>query len=117
MVRQGDTLIPRAPWKQFSFKPGTQKFAYPLAGWRQAKQGRLCPDAGAKEFTLLLIRELVENIQLYCFKLDVNAWRKLFPFHEVFDYLMEGNSKQDRNISLFCFKSKLLAWLGFQNPK
>lgn len=80
----------------------------------------MCPDAGAKEFTLLLIRELVENIQLlliYCFKLDVSAWRKLFPFHEVFDYLMEGNSKQDRNISLFCFKSKLLAWLGFQNPK
>lgn len=80
----------------------------------------MCPGAGGKEVTLLLIRELFKNIKLlliYCFKLDVNLWRKLFLFHEAFDYLMEGNSKQDRNFSLFCFKSKLLAWLGFQNPK
>lgn len=113
---RGCSAPPETSWREFSFKLGTLKLRRPSAVWWQAK----CPDAGGKEVTLLLIRELFKSIWLlliYSFKLDVNTWRKLFPFHEVFYYLMEGCSKQDRNISFFCFKSKLLAWLGFQNPK
>lgn len=74
------------------------------SGGAAGRAGRLCP--AGKEVTLLLRKEQFKNIQLlsiYCLRLDVNVQRKLFPFHEVFDYLMERNSKQDRNISFFFF--------------
>lgn len=82
-------------------EPSGANPTHPIAEQQQGEQGRLCTSAGPEERTSLLIREPAENIQLlliYCFKLDASARRRLFPSHEVFDYLMEGNSKQDRNI-------------------
>lgn len=79
---------------------------------------RLCP--AGKEVTLLLRKEQFKNIQLLlidCLRFDVNVWRKLFPFREVRDYLVEGNSKQDRNISLFYFLFETQTFgLAFQAP-
>lgn len=86
------------------------------SGVAAGRAGRLCPIG--KEVALLLRKEQFKNIQLlfiYCLRLDVNVWRKLFPFHEVFDYLMEGNSKQDRNISLFLFETQTFG-SAFKTP-
>lgn len=92
-------------------KPGALKLTQ-----ESGVAGRLCPVG--KEVALLLRKEQFKNIQLlfiYCLRLDVNVWRKLFPFHEVFDYLMEGNSKQDRNISLFLFETQTFG-SAFKTP-